>query len=378
MDNVVVNAKGDVTKGKYNCIGAGEQLTTSIQRLQKATIVMDRRFCGEEKKDKNDMVDDFGNKMKGNELGDAQDASVQKCLNHIDTLFTQSKTAISSINTFLTKFRKFGLLGRIITVITRVIGSVVKAIDKVKTTYKNAIDKINPKFQKVCKFGNKLRKPIGTLFSALAQFNCGIKKYGYCGCPNFMVNTIMSPTTVINDWADDLIGLTSWLGDPTDANRVSIIDQMYDIVCNPDNALIIAWEEIKGIVWDVIYEDIVGPILTLMDKVFCIRFFGIEYCTSISKILEAAAKTLGLVMDAIMAPLTPLVNSLISIFLDPIEDGIEALVAKVSPDFPFPTSILTGHLNFPDFKLPDALTSSLAKFETPVYAAFQETVRIYL
>ena len=256
VDTVVVNTNGEVTEGKYNCMDAGEQLTVSIQTLQEATIVMDRRFCSEKTADKRDMIDDFGEKMTGDELKEAQDASVQGCLNHITTLFTLSAKAITNTNNFLRKFKSFGLIGKIINVVTKVVDKIVKAIKKVRTTYKNAVDTINPKMQKVCQFGNKLRKPLGTVFRALDKFNCGIKKYGYCGCPNFMVNTIMRPTTIIDTWADELRRWTSVLqGDQNDPPN-SIIDQIYNVVCNPTDPLVAAWEEIKGIIWDIIYGEI--------------------------------------------------------------------------------------------------------------------------
>ena len=136
---------------------------------------------------------------------------------------------------------------------------------------------------------------------------------------------------------------------------------------------------------DSVLEDVIGPILDLMDTRFCIDLWVTEVCTSISGILDGVANVAGAVMDFFMAPVKPLVDALMDIFLTPIELVIDALMAKVAPDFPFPVFELVGGLITGELSLPDALKiicdpdavdcySIAVNFMTPVFAALQGDV----
>ena len=137
--------------------------------------------------------------------------------------------------------------------------------------YKKIAKKIKPKMQKICRFGNKLRPPIGKAFERLEQMNCGFTKFGQCGCPAPIVEYLEAPTAALQEFNTFMDPVTSWLfpnnygGDDEDYPLTSI----YDVVCNfedPNTKYILeAWEEVKGILWDVIYEDVIGPINKVLD-----------------------------------------------------------------------------------------------------------------
>lgn len=222
-----------------------------------------------------------------------------------------------------------------------------KAVKEIRDPFKEVAAKIKPKMQMVCKAGNKIRPKLGYVLRGIDMMNCGFKRYGQCNCPKEIVDVVRTPIEGLKEYNEFVESATGWLLGESDDPLKSV----YNLVCNPEDLVIAAWEEIKGILWDVIYEDIIGPIETLFNHEVCVDLWVSEFCTSLMKILTSVANAVGAVLDLLMAPLEPLLDLIIDMFLTPIENAIDALMEKLSPGFNWPAwldlSMPFSFLNFP-------------------------------
>ena len=238
--------------------------------------------------------------------------------------------------------------------INKILGFVKSAIETTNEAFTKGINGnrnngLKSKMQSVCKAGNKLRKVMAPVVSATETFNCGVVNYGACGCPKFMVDTLDTPLGAMLKFNEKMKVVT-------DNVPVGVLDDIYDFVC--DNVVVNTWTEIKGIVWDTMWEDVLSPINTLLTKP--IRIFGTSF--TIEGLMNAA----GVIFNIATKPLEPLINSLVNIFMTPIENMIVALMEKVAPAFNFEQFGFTVQIpdEIEDLKVKcSALTSNLTTQE---------------